>query len=229
MGKKLRRWMVNNFMRLLIGILICFSIVSCTNKTQETSDKADQPPVPVVNDNSKGLVFTWPADGGFAVADRVSDVPSNARKEVRVQDPSLPPEAADWVFFADLTSKLADGKYKVRAITRETYQKKLRPPPPPPPPSEVQQKVLSSQKVIMYMTPHCPVCRTARKWLRNKGIIFVEKNLEKDPEAAKELQEKAQKQGVGVQGVPVFDVNGKIVSGFDEQVLLKLLGNPQIT
>jgi len=177
----------------------------------------------MVRDDSQGLVFTWPADGGFGVADRLSEVPPGKRNEVRVQDTARPPgRDRDWIFLADLSTRLGDGTYKVKSEKRDAYEQKHRPPPPAAPPKETP--AVGPGGIVMYMTPHCPVCRKAREWLRSRNIIFTEKNVESDTKAQAELSAKAQAQGVELNGVPVFDIRGKIVSGFNEDQILKLLG-----
>ncbi|HEX55248.1 MAG: NrdH-redoxin [Candidatus Altiarchaeales archaeon] len=63
--------------------------------------------------------------------------------------------------------------------------------------------------VIVYTTPTCPFCKMAMNYLRENGIDFVEKDVSIDREAAKEMIEKS-----GQMGVPVIDINGKIIVGF---------------
>lgn len=65
-------------------------------------------------------------------------------------------------------------------------------------------------KVILYMTDWCGYCRRTSSFLKSMKVAFVEKNIEKDPEAAKEYQQKAK----GYRGIPVLDINGQIVKGF---------------
>jgi glutaredoxin 3 len=78
--------------------------------------------------------------------------------------------------------------------------------------------------VILYATSWCPACRAARQYLTEHHIPFVEKDIEKDSAAADELMEKARAQGVSTSGVPVLDVNGTLMQGFDPDRLGQLLG-----
>lgn len=80
-----------------------------------------------------------------------------------------------------------------------------------------------SSEVIVYSTAWCGYCRKAKAWLSKKGVAFTEKNIEKDPGAAAELAQKAAAQGVMPSGVPVIDVRGTLVLGFDERRLEELL------
>jgi glutaredoxin-like YruB-family protein len=73
--------------------------------------------------------------------------------------------------------------------------------------------------VIVYSTSWCGYCRKAKAWLTKRGVDFVEKDVEKDPAAAEELAQKAAASGVRPQGVPVIDVRGTLVLGFDQRAL----------
>jgi glutaredoxin len=76
-----------------------------------------------------------------------------------------------------------------------------------------------SGQVIVYGTSWCGYCKKARAWLTKKGIPFEDKDVEKDEGAARELAVKAQAQHVRPTGVPVIDMRGKLVLGFDEATL----------
>jgi glutaredoxin-like YruB-family protein len=69
-----------------------------------------------------------------------------------------------------------------------------------------------AKKVIVYSTNWCAYCKMAKKYLGDKGIAVIEKNIEEDPEAHKELMEKI---GGSFRGVPVIDIAGTIIFGFD--------------
>ena len=78
---------------------------------------------------------------------------------------------------------------------------------------------VKSDGVIIYTTSWCGYCKKAKAYLKKKGVDFVEKDVEKDPEAAEELAQKAAAANVKPQGVPVIDVRGKLILGFDEPAL----------
>ena len=77
--------------------------------------------------------------------------------------------------------------------------------------------------VILYRTTWCGYCTQARAFLKRKGVAFVEKDVERDPAAAKELAEKRARAGIRSGGVPVIDVRGSLVLGFDKARLEQLL------
>ena len=67
------------------------------------------------------------------------------------------------------------------------------------------------------------MCEKARRFLAKRNIPYTERDIEKDPGAGAELKRKAKAAGVKATGVPVFDVGGKILPGFDEGQLARLL------
>ena len=68
------------------------------------------------------------------------------------------------------------------------------------------------KKVIVYSTNWCAYCKMAKQYLTGRGVDFVEKNIEEDPAAHKELMDKI---GGNFRGVPVIDIYGTIILGFD--------------
>jgi len=73
-------------------------------------------------------------------------------------------------------------------------------------------------KVVVYSTEWCPWCVRLKEWLKQNKVSFEEKNIEQDEEAAAEMIRKS-----GQEKVPVADVGGKIVIGFDVPALNKAL------
>ena len=73
-------------------------------------------------------------------------------------------------------------------------------------------------KVKVYSTETCPHCKMAKAWLKEKEIEFEEVDVTSNQEAQKEMVEKS-----GQMGVPVIDVDGKIVIGFNKPKLEELL------
>lgn len=78
-------------------------------------------------------------------------------------------------------------------------------------------------EVIVYSTNWCGYCRKAKEWLAAKGVAFISKDVEKDAGVTEELATKAAAAGVTPHGVPVIDVRGTLVLGFDVARLEKLL------
>ncbi len=73
-------------------------------------------------------------------------------------------------------------------------------------------------KVKVYSTPTCPWCKRTKEFLKEKNVQFDDINVAEDREAAKEMVEKS-----GQMGVPVIEIDGEIVVGFDKEKLESLL------
>ena len=70
------------------------------------------------------------------------------------------------------------------------------------------------KSVTIYTTSTCHFCHGAKDFLKEQGVSFTEKDVTTDPSARQEMIEKT-----GQMGVPVIDVDGKIIVGFNEPAL----------
>lgn len=68
--------------------------------------------------------------------------------------------------------------------------------------------------VTVYSTPTCGYCRLAKNYLKNLNVPFTDYNVAMDGQRAQEMVRKS-----GQMGVPVLDVNGKIIVGFDREAI----------
>ena len=66
-------------------------------------------------------------------------------------------------------------------------------------------------KVIVYSTSTCPYCVMAKNYLESLNVEFEEVNVQEDKEKAQEMIKKS-----GQMGVPVLDVGGEIIVGFNK-------------
>ncbi|MBL8159681.1 NrdH-redoxin [Candidatus Saccharibacteria bacterium] len=73
-------------------------------------------------------------------------------------------------------------------------------------------KLDDDKKVIVYGAEWCGYCHQAMAYFDKKGVAYVYHDIEREPGAAQELM---QKLGGPVQGVPVLDVYGEIILGYD--------------
>lgn len=73
--------------------------------------------------------------------------------------------------------------------------------------------------VTVYSTPTCTFCSAAKRYLRERSIPFREVDVSRDAKAAADMVRKT-----GQQGVPVLDINGKIIVGFDKLKINAALG-----
>ncbi|MBI4435296.1 glutathione S-transferase N-terminal domain-containing protein [Candidatus Uhrbacteria bacterium] len=72
--------------------------------------------------------------------------------------------------------------------------------------------------VTVYSTPTCPFCKQVKAYLKEHNIAFTDIDVMSDQEKAREMIQKS-----GQMGVPVIDIDGEIVIGFDQKRLSELL------
>jgi len=72
--------------------------------------------------------------------------------------------------------------------------------------------------VKVYSTPACPYCFTLKEFLKTKSIEFKDIDVSQDRFALDEMVKKS-----GQMGVPVVDIDGQIVVGFDKEKISQLL------
>lgn len=78
---------------------------------------------------------------------------------------------------------------------------------------------MAKHKVKIYTTPSCVYCAMAKKYFQENKVDYSEVDVTKDRAAASEMIEKS-----GQMGVPVIEVDGKIIVGFDRPALKQALG-----
>jgi len=77
---------------------------------------------------------------------------------------------------------------------------------------------MSEHKVKVYSTKTCPWCHKTKEFLKEKGVKYEDIDVGADQKAANEMVEKS-----GQMGVPVTDIDGKIIVGFDKEAIEKAL------
>lgn len=73
-------------------------------------------------------------------------------------------------------------------------------------------------KVKIYTTPACSYCQTLKEFLRENGLEFEEIDVSKDQQAAGEIIRRS-----GQMSVPVTEIDGQMIVGFDRKKLVDLL------
>lgn len=72
--------------------------------------------------------------------------------------------------------------------------------------------------VTIYTTPTCIYCKMTKEFFARNNIAYKERDVAVDEKARDEMVKKS-----GQLGVPVIDIDGKIIIGFDEKQLQELL------
>jgi glutaredoxin len=246
----MNRWLRSSACALLVSFATASLGVAgsaCKRTHAAVTTNADTP-LPSVRADTENLLLTWIDDkGDFHVETRVADVPMMGRDAVRVVDPNRDDNTqGDRVVVVDLREARPDGTYPVRTMSRVDFEAlavarrektgptmasaaPAEPSPsgaPPPPESSSTTRAAARAAVVIYGAEWCGACHEAARYLRRKGIPYVEKDVEKDSGAAREMQAKLTKNGLRTGSIPVIDVRGRIMVGFNPADIDAALGEP---
>jgi glutaredoxin-like YruB-family protein len=75
-----------------------------------------------------------------------------------------------------------------------------------------------AKKITVYSTPTCPYCIRAKEFLKSNNIEFEDIDVSENQEKAQEMIDKT-----GQMGVPVLDIDGEIIVGFDKDAISRAL------
>ena len=77
---------------------------------------------------------------------------------------------------------------------------------------------MNMKNVTIYSTPTCVYCNMAKEFFKKNAVAYTEVNVASDAAKRQEMIEKS-----GQMGVPVIDIGGDIVVGFDQSTISQLL------
>ena len=249
--KTMRRWRSDSRAQRLFLLVVLALAGGCRKGAPPAPPPTARAELPAfdVSKDSSGLLFTHvEPNGNFATTDKPDSVPEVARRLVRVIDPAkgvAERQDTSMVYVVDLREVLANGKARARSMSREAFEtgalaqlppgdsSALAGPHGPVLPEEPEEAgpdagltgAGDSPVVILYGTPWCGACKAARQYLASKHIPFAYKDIENDQSAARELQHKAARLGIPADRVPIIDVRGRLLVGFDRTRLEALLGD----
>ncbi|WP_095144880.1 glutaredoxin domain-containing protein [Pseudomonas sp. Irchel s3b6] len=81
----------------------------------------------------------------------------------------------------------------------------------------VSAQIQANARVTLYATEWCGYCKLIRRFLDQKGIPYKEFDIEKDADARKAYE------ALGGRGIPIIDVNGTLIRGYDPNAILAAL------
>ena len=85
----------------------------------------------------------------------------------------------------------------------------------------------AGESVTIYGVEWCGPCHQAAAFLSKRGVQYVERNIEGDEDAQREMQTKLQRAGLRAGSIPIIDVKGNILVGFSPQAVDRALQGPQ--
>jgi glutaredoxin len=201
-------------------------------------------------DDTPNLMLTWiDPRGATHVEVTPSDVPPDARSFVRVLVADREEGTRDPIYVADLKERGEGGVYEAKTLARSAWEREIEerraawmaeaaPPPvaqapasPLPPGQAPSPRAPSSAKnplpdgvvVVIYGAAWCKPCHQAADWLKERGVPTVVKDVETMPGAQAEMTQKLEKAGRRGSSIPVIDVAGQILVGFNARALEKAL------
>ncbi|MGO8997432.1 MAG: glutaredoxin family protein [Polyangiaceae bacterium] len=233
---------------VLISALVVCVVGGCRRATATATkeDAAASAPF-TVREDSQGLLFTWIDEkGDFHVEQKVSDVPVVGRDAVRAVDPAREETShGDTVYVADLRVANLDGSYPVHTMARDdfdalaltrrekggqltlaTVTARDAGTPGARAAGAADEAFAGRPAVIVYGASWCSACHQAMAYFKKRGITFIEKDIENDPQAAEEMNGKLRRAGLRGGSIPVLDVRGRVFVGFDPRTVEEALGSP---
>jgi glutaredoxin len=199
-------------LHLSIVVTSCGSADEASQANGEGQGEAPivTPPFAVRGDLS-GLMLTYLDAEGVHTTEHLSEVPEAARGLVRVDSLRMAPDDRDpdAVYVADLRAPGEGGNYVVRRMTRESFETAAREARPEP------TAVATSDEVVVFGASWCGACRQAEAYLRERYVPFVEHDIEREPEARADMQRRARAAGITANGIPIIDIRGRVMQGFD--------------
>ncbi len=213
-------------------VLAMLVLVACHQTAGRSSKRAKAPsfgPPPakiVVTKDRKDLVFTWiDAYGKFHDTTTITSIPKASRAQVLVRDLSKTPDelhSADYLYVADVRHPDADGRYPCGAVSRYSFDVHGGAKKAAEKAAEGDQAA-GRPLVTLYGASWCGACQAAKAWLKRHGVPFIDKDVDQDPGAQAELEAKAARAGLRPTGIPVIDVAGDLMVGFDPNALEQAL------
>jgi glutaredoxin len=203
----------------------------------EAEQEANKPLAPLaLTDETPDLLLTWlDAKGDAHLVNKPADVAPEGRDRVRVVVTTREDGQRALFYVANLNAKNPDGTYTVStmprgewdAIIAQRRQALAAPPPaadpnaadPPSPGAKGAPARPVSFTVIVYGASWCGACHEAVAYLKRRKVPVIEKDIEQDPAAQSEMQAKLARAGVHGGSIPVIDVKGKILIGFEPNSL----------
>lgn len=226
-------------------VLVVASAVACRREPTHEGDPTGAVPVSndlpalELRDETPDLLLTWVDEkGDFHVVQRTADVPDKGRDQVRVVITTKPEGTEQRVYVANLTRKNPDGTYPVSQLSRAQWDavgadrraarlEALAPASAAPSASAAASAAPAVQRptrkvsAIVYGASWCKPCHDAARYLRQRGVNVVEKDIESGDAVEQELNTKLERAHMSGAKIPIIDIGGRLLVGFSPQALDK--------
>jgi glutaredoxin len=210
-----------------------------SDDTGATPQATELPPLEI-KDDTPNLLLTWIDEkGDFHVVQKPADVPKESRDRVRVVVTTKEEGTGKLVYVSNLNEVTPTGSYRVKTMTRAAWdelgagKRKARlealAPSAVPAPSDsaaVADAAGASAKApasgisaTIYGASWCKPCHDTARYLKQKGVTVVDKDIEENEVAAAEMRQKLARAGRTGSSIPVIDLMGQILVGFSPMAL----------
>ncbi len=233
---------------MIRGALALFLLSACGSDPD-----AQPVPFRVTPERGDLLYVWIDSQGFFRDSQRVDGIAPDRRALVRVEALGLDPARRappDVVYLVDLSALGADGSYPVRTAPRTEFEALGRQAPvlaegpvDPMPGRTLSDPVPQATalpgatagppgataapgpfpRVVVYGADWCGPCHQAEAYLRRRGIPFVHRDVDRDPGARRDMQAAMSRAGRSPGPIPVIDVGGRIIVGFDAGAIERAL------
>jgi len=222
----------------VIAVALC-TAVGCRVRERTADGTADDGGVDVLLRVGPGDDVTFEyADLGarFRRARGADAVPLPSRRVAGVIPPTARPSAPGDdvpVQVVDLNRPDSDGRFTAARMRRVDFEARALAALPPGRASRVTVRavegvfagVRARPTVTVYGTGWCAACRDTRAYLDQRSVKYQFVDVEKDPARAEEMARVLARVGVPADRVPVIDVHGRVLVGFEARRLAALLGD----
>src|SRR4051812_38425850 len=196
-----------------------------------------------IKDDTPNLLLTWIDDkGDFHVVQKPADVPKEGRDKVRVVVTTREEGTGKLVYVSNLNEVTPAGAYRVKTMSRAAWdelgasKRKARlealapstvPTPADSAPAGASPDASSAPKKVavsgisatIYGASWCKPCHDTARYLKQKGVTVIDKDIDENPVAAAEMRKKLERAGRSGSSIPVIDLMGQILVGFSPLAL----------
>lgn len=228
---------------VLVTAALLSPVAGCKPRPRDElgQDNTPQPktlPPLTLTDDTPDLMLTWVnARGDANTVGKPADVPTEGRDQVRVVITTKEDGARDLFYVTNLTVKNPGGSYPVTTMPRAEWDAMIskrrqafaapsaaptEEPAADAPPSGAQSPAAKSAAaftVIVYGAAWCGACHQAVAYLKSRKVPVIEKDIEQDANADSEMRAKLARAGAHGGSIPVIDVKGRILIGFEPHQL----------